>query len=145
LILSGTAEPLQVGNVCLDTSCFSRTERQNAVASGRINGLGGIDDHEVATGKERGIVMTTVAPTLPPTSELFMKAKLVERHPNLLSLNRLDWALRHRASNGLAGAVYESRSGELLDHESQFLQWYLGLSGRAKPRSGRAERNHRPS
>lgn len=87
--------------------------------------------------------MTTVAPILPPTGELFTKAKLVERHPNFLSLNRLDWALRHRAINGLAGAVYESRSRELLVHESQFLQWYLGLSGRAKPRSGRAWRKGR--
>ena len=84
--------------------------------------------------------MTTVTSSLPPTAELFTKAKLVERHPTLLSLNRLDWALRHRASNGLSGAVFESRSGELLVHESQFLQWYLGLSGRAKPRAGRTRR-----
>jgi len=84
--------------------------------------------------------MTTVTPSLPATSELFTKAKLVERHPTLLSLNRLDWALRHRASNGLAAAVYKTRCGELLVHEPQFLQWYLGLSGRAKPRSGRTGR-----
>jgi hypothetical protein len=85
----------------------------------------------------------TVVSSLPPTSELFTKAKLVERHPNFLSLNRLDWTLRHRASNGLAGAVYESRAGELLVHKSQFLLWYLGLSARAKPRSGRAWRKGR--
>jgi len=84
--------------------------------------------------------MTTAAPNLPPTNELFTKAQLVDRHPNLLSLNRLDWALRHRATNGLVSAVYESRSAELLVHEPQFLQWYLGLNGRAKPRAGRAAR-----
>ena len=88
-------------------------------------------------------MMATTASTLPPTSELFTKAQLVERHPNLLSLNRLDWALRHRASNGLAGAVYESRSAELLVHEPQFLRWYLGLTGRAKPRAGSACRRGR--
>ena len=72
---------------------------------------------------------------LPPTSELFSKAALVERHPNLLTAPRIRWALRNRATNGLASVVYESKSGQLLIHEPEFLRWYLGLTGRSKPRA----------
>jgi hypothetical protein len=74
---------------------------------------------------------------IPPTSEIFSKEAMVERHPNLLTPARLQWALRNRACNGLSSAVYESKSGQLLVHEPEFLRWYLGLSGRAKPRAGR--------
>ena len=72
---------------------------------------------------------------LPPTSELFSKVALIERHPNLLTPPRLQWALRNRATNGLASVVYESKSGQLLIHEPEFLRWYLGLTGRSKPRA----------
>lgn len=75
--------------------------------------------------------------SLPPTSELFNKVQLVERHPNLLTPARVEWALRQRDGNGLKSFVFESRSGELVVHEPGFLQWYLGLSGRAKPRAPR--------
>jgi len=75
--------------------------------------------------------------SIPPTSELFNKAQLVERHPNLLTPARVEWALRQREGNGLKGVVYESRSGELVVHEPGFLQWYLGLAGRARPRAPR--------
>ena len=79
-----------------------------------------------------------VAPSsVPPTAELFTKAQLVARHPHLLSLNRVVWALRCRAVNGLSAAVFDSPCGELLIHEPAFLAWFLGLSGRAKPRAGR--------
>jgi len=71
----------------------------------------------------------------PPTSELFTKFQLAQRHPHLLNDSRLTWALRNRSTNGLASAVFESRSGELLLHEPQFLAWYLGLSGLSKPRA----------
>lgn len=47
---------------------------------------------------------------------------LVERHPNLLTEARVQWALRNRAQNGLASAVYESRSGKLVVHEPTFLR-----------------------
>ena len=77
---------------------------------------------------------------LPPTNELFPRRTLVERHPNLLTEPRVQWAVRNRTKNGLADAVYESKSGELLVHEPSFLLWYLGLSGRAKPRASRCRR-----
>jgi hypothetical protein len=76
---------------------------------------------------------------LPPTSELYPKAQLIERHRHLLSASRLAWALRNRRKNGLqiAGAVFESPVGELLIHEPTFIRWMLGLAGRAKPRRAR--------
>lgn len=78
---------------------------------------------------------------LPPTSELFSKEALVERHPNLLTHPRVQWALRNRAKNGLSSVVYESKSGRLLVHEPEFLRWYLGLTGRSKPRASRILRD----
>jgi hypothetical protein len=80
------------------------------------------------------------APQVPPTSELFPRQALVARHPTLLTEPRVQWALRNRARNGLASAVFESRGGELVIHEPSFLAWYLGLSGRAKPRASRRPR-----
>jgi hypothetical protein len=74
---------------------------------------------------------------LPPTTELVTKAQLVARHPHLLSVNHVTWALRCRAVNGLSGAVFDSPCGELLIHEPSFLAWLLGLGGRAKSRAGR--------
>lgn len=84
-------------------------------------------------------------PPIPPTSELFSKTQLVERHPKLLNRYRVDWAVRHRDRNGLADYVFETRSCELLIHEPGFLSWYLGLSGLAKPeaRRNRPDRNRR--
>jgi hypothetical protein len=78
--------------------------------------------------------------TVPPTSELFNRPQLVERHPNLFTPARVEWALRRRETNGLKGIVFESRSGELVIHEPGFLAWYLGLTGRAKPRAARRKR-----
>ena len=77
-----------------------------------------------------------LAETLPPTSELFTSRQLAQRHPHLLNEHRLAWALRHRRDNGLstAGAVFDSPCGELLIREPAFLSWFLGLSGRGKPR-----------
>ena len=77
---------------------------------------------------------------VPPTSELFSKEALVERHPNLLTFPRIQWALRNRATNGLSSVVYESKSRQLLVHEPEFLRWYLGLRGRSKPRASRIPR-----
>jgi len=83
----------------------------------------------------------TVPRSVPPTAELVTKAQLIARHSHLLSANRVAWALRRRAVNGLSDAVFESPCGELLIHEPSFLAWFLGLSGRARPRAGRrAER-----
>src|SRR6185437_11678330 len=73
----------------------------------------------------------------PVQAELPTKTQLVARHPHLLSLNRVVWALRCRAVNGLSAAVFDSPCGELLIHEPAFLAWFLGLSGRSKPRTGR--------
>ncbi len=81
--------------------------------------------------------MLAVPSSLPPTTELVTKAQLVARHPHLLSVNRVTWALRCRAVNGLTAAVFVSACGELLIHEPSFLAWFFGLSGRAKPRAGR--------
>ncbi|MGO8977217.1 MAG: hypothetical protein ACLQNV_27295 [Steroidobacteraceae bacterium] len=80
--------------------------------------------------------------TVPPTSELFPQAALVERHPTILFRARVQWALRNRFKNGLAdaGAVFESKGGEVLIHEPAFLRWFLGLSGRSKPRAPRRKR-----
>jgi hypothetical protein len=76
---------------------------------------------------------------LPPTAELFSIQQLVERHPNLLSEQRLRWAVRHRTQNGLvdSGAVYQSQTGGLLIREPTFLAWWLGLAGRKRPRAAR--------
>jgi len=74
---------------------------------------------------------------IPPTAELVSKKALVEHHPNLLTHPRVQWALRNRATNGLSSVVYESKSGHLLIHEPEFLRWYLGLTGRSKPRASR--------
>ena len=79
----------------------------------------------------------SAAPSVPPTTELFNKHQIVERHPNLMSPQRVEWALRKRDVNGLADAVFETRGGELFIHEPAFLAWFLGLSGRAKPRAQR--------
>ena len=81
-----------------------------------------------------------IQPDIPRTSELFSKEALVERHPNLLTQPRMQWALRNRATNGLSSVVYESKSGQLLVHEPAFLRWYLGLTGRSKPRASRTLR-----
>jgi len=81
--------------------------------------------------------MTAAPPSVPPMTELVTKAQLVAKHPHLLSVNRVAWALRCRAVNGLSDAVFDSPCGELLIHEPSFLAWFLGLSGRAKPRGGR--------
>lgn len=77
---------------------------------------------------------------LPSTAHLFTRQQLIERHPNLLNESRLKWALRNREKNGLKPHVYEARSGELLINEPQFLEWFLGLSGRNKPRAPRHKR-----
>ena len=81
-----------------------------------------------------------IQPDIPPTCELFSKEALVDRHPNLLTHPRIQWALRNRATNGLSSVVYESKSGQLLVHEPAFLRWYLGLTGRSKPRASRIPR-----
>ena len=81
--------------------------------------------------------MTAAPPSVPPMTELVTKAQLVAKHPHLLSVNRVAWALRCRAVNGLSHAVFDSPCGELLTHEPSFLAWFLGLGGRAKPRTGR--------
>ena len=81
--------------------------------------------------------MLVAPPPLPPMAELFTKAQLVARHPHLLNVNRVTWALRRRATNGLSTAIFDSPCGELLIHEPSFLAWFLGLGGRAKPRAGR--------
>jgi hypothetical protein len=84
--------------------------------------------------------MSAVAPAMPSTAELFTKDQLVARHPHLLSTNRVVWALRRRAANGLTGAVFDSPCGELLIHEPAFIAWLLGLKGRAKRRGARKRR-----
>jgi hypothetical protein len=83
---------------------------------------------------------------LPPTSELYNSRALVARHSHLLSLARVQWALRHRHTNGLGAAVFETKAGELYIHEPAFLAWFLGLTGRNKPRvTGRKRQRRRVS
>ena len=50
-------------------------------------------------------------------------------------MNRVTWALRRRAVNGLTAAVFDSPRGELLIHKPSFLPWFLALSGRATRRA----------
>jgi hypothetical protein len=78
-------------------------------------------------------------PDIPPTTELFALQEFVARHPTLLTLSRVQWALRNRRRNGLAetAAVFESKSGRIVIHEPGFIMWFLGLSGRSKPRAAR--------
>jgi hypothetical protein len=73
----------------------------------------------------------------PPTTELFCAQDLIRRHPHLLTTARIQWAVRNRRKNGLQDAVYVTKSGHLVIHEPQFLRWYLGLTGRKKPRAAR--------
>lgn len=72
---------------------------------------------------------------LPPTSELYTRRQLSERHPHLLPESRIIWALRHRHINGLAkaAAVFDTPAG-LVVHEPRFLAWFLSRGGRGKPR-----------
>ena len=84
--------------------------------------------------------MTAAPPSVPPMRELVTKTQLIAKHPHLLSVNRVAWALRCRRVNGLSDAVFDSPCGELLIHEPSFLVWFLGLSGRAKPRARRTGR-----
>jgi hypothetical protein len=79
---------------------------------------------------------------LPPAAELFTIDALAARHPQLLSKNRIMWAVRHRQTNGLsaANAVYENPYGGFVLHEPATLSWWLGLSGRAKPRAARPKK-----
>jgi hypothetical protein len=83
--------------------------------------------------------MSAAEIALPPTTELFTQRQLAERHPHILNYNRIVWAVRHRRKNGLGtvAAVYDSPCGELLVHEPAFLAWFLGLTGRGKPRTPR--------
>jgi hypothetical protein len=69
---------------------------------------------------------------IPPTSELFPQNQLVQRHPTILFKSRVEWAIRNRHKNGLEDAVFESKGGEILIHEPEFLRWFLGLRGRAQ-------------
>lgn len=80
------------------------------------------------------------APIVPPPSEIFPAHSFAQRHPHLLSANRVTWAVRQRRKNGLsaAGAVFESPCGELMVHEPAFLAWFLGLAGRKRPRAVRS-------
>lgn len=82
------------------------------------------------------------APALPPSTELYVLRDFVARHPHLLSEARVRWAVRNREENGLAAArgVYASASGDLVIHEPVFLAWWLGLSGRHRPRATRRRR-----
>jgi hypothetical protein len=82
--------------------------------------------------------MTTRA--IPPTSELFPATDFVARHPSILTLNRVKWAARNRAINGASSAFYDTRGGELLVHEPEFLRWFLRLDGRSKPRASARRR-----
>ncbi len=86
--------------------------------------------------------MSAANPSIPPTSELFRLSDFAPRHPSLLTVNRVQWAVRHRAENGLqaAGAVFEDPYGVVLIHEPTFLTWFLGLNGRSKPRAPRRVR-----
>jgi hypothetical protein len=81
-------------------------------------------------------------PLPPPANELFTKADLASRHPNLLNKSRVEWAVRGRNKNGLGGvgAVFEARGSQLLIHEPAFLAWFLGLTGRSKPRALRGRK-----
>jgi len=77
---------------------------------------------------------------IPPSHELFTIPALAARHPNFLTDSKVRWAVRQRAKNGLLESVFETRSRQNLIHEPGFLQWFLGLTGRSKPRAPRRSR-----
>lgn len=77
---------------------------------------------------------------IPPTEEIVNRQELVRRHPTILTEASVQWALRKRATNGLASAVYEARSGALLIHEPTFINWFLEPKGRREPRTQQRER-----
>ena len=84
-----------------------------------------------------------MSPTQTPSpSELFPAARFAERHPHLLSANRVAWAVRHRRRNGLAdcGGTFESPLNQVLICEPAFLAWLVGLAGRKKPRASHRRR-----
>lgn len=64
---------------------------------------------------------------VPPLNELFTRAELLRRNPRIPSDDAIRWALRKRATNGLANAVFKSRSGSLWIHEPTFLRWFFRL------------------
>jgi len=115
------------------------SERRNAVCGntpkGATSSLAGKNSRSDLLLVDEKVV--TPLPPIPPTLELFGVRELSSRHPNLLTVQRLEWALRNRETNGLkeARAVFESRSGKTIIHEPPFLRWWLGLTGRRKPRS----------
>ena len=78
--------------------------------------------------------MIAVPPSLPPTAELVTKAQLVARHPHLLSVNRVTWALRCRAVNGLTAAVFDSPHRGAPSGTSTFISCaFKGLSHLKRP------------
>lgn len=79
------------------------------------------------------------ARAVPPTSELFSKAALSARHPELFPPSRIAWACRNRERNGFDAAVFDGPCG-LLIWEVEAIRWLLGLTGKAKPRAPRRKR-----
>jgi len=75
--------------------------------------------------------------SIPPTNQLFPIKEMASRHPNILNEARIRWAARNRFKNGAASTFFSCRGGELFVHEPKFLEWFLGLSGQAKPRKSR--------
>jgi hypothetical protein len=61
----------------------------------------------------------------PPAAELFTVQALVERHPGLLGHNEVD---------ATVDAVFMTQSGLMVVREPRFLELWLGLTGRNKPR-----------
>jgi hypothetical protein len=62
---------------------------------------------------------------IPPTSELSLRKRWLGGFTILLTYPRVQWALRNRARNGLSSLVFESKLGQLLVHEPEFLRWYV--------------------
>jgi hypothetical protein len=87
----------------------------------------------------------TDQPATPPAHECFAPKAFAERHPTVLNLNRVVWAIRNRRANGLleCGGVFESPMSQIFVHEPKFLQWLFGLSGRAKSRKLRGKPRRR--
>lgn len=55
--------------------------------------------------------------------DLFTVEELVAQHPKVLSINTMNWHIRHRDKNGLADACVKGLRRKLLISKSRFERW----------------------
>ncbi|HMN22290.1 MAG TPA: hypothetical protein PKA16_12975 [Ottowia sp.] len=55
--------------------------------------------------------------------DLFTIEELVAQYPKVLSINTMNWHLRHRDTNGLAAACVKGLRRKMLISKSRFERW----------------------